>query len=491
MLSKSQVGCFVLGWSTATLWYRYKLQSKGVSLDTGARTLEQLLENLCGSLTEVLSLASASPNSEIGFQVDLRRLILSAQTTLDLLRNMVRCHFANPDIRRLVLGRETSTASTEDLPMEQQSSTDHHHNAKAYSGSMLYTPTRTPDQRDHRRRDRVSRPSNLRTSATPSSLNSTTNPSHETPFSTPNEQPPSEPSRIDTIDNKPPMDSVMSTPRTNEFTPVTLFEKALQDALAGNISCRSYRPKYCGCKTKMEYTAKLHCVRQCCDQIFSDPIKNKWFQEKIKGIFATMLARSSSASVNEFSTAFDNMVNYVNDCSDRSGILPELTNKNIDVLNVYDIAIDYMLLDAFDDLENPPSSVTSALSASWVGASIRRKCLETAVWSIIKARANVSFGAFKTKYYGVTLALTPFLASGLLGCGSPEFNEGCRTFKTVTLRFVHELFDSVGGQLTIEELVDDMMAVSKDWVRDFEAVEVQDTKKATNCIPYGASPGHV
>ena len=36
------------------------------------------------------------------------------------------------------------------------------------------------------------------------------------------------------------------------------------------------------------------------------------------------------------------------------------------MMTFYDIVIDFILLDAFDDLENPPSSVTTVVQNRWL-----------------------------------------------------------------------------------------------------------------------------
>ena len=36
------------------------------------------------------------------------------------------------------------------------------------------------------------------------------------------------------------------------------------------------------------------------------------------------------------------------------------------MLTFYDIVIDFILFDAFDDLENPPSSVTTVVQNRWL-----------------------------------------------------------------------------------------------------------------------------
>ena len=40
-------------------------------------------------------------------------------------------------------------------------------------------------------------------------------------------------------------------------------------------------------------------------------------------------------------------------------------------MNVYDIALDFVLLDAFDDLENPPGAVVAVLQNRWITAGMK------------------------------------------------------------------------------------------------------------------------
>lgn len=35
-------------------------------------------------------------------------------------------------------------------------------------------------------------------------------------------------------------------------------------------------------------------------------------------------------------------------------------------MNVYDIALDFILLDAFDDIAHPPSAILAVLRNSWI-----------------------------------------------------------------------------------------------------------------------------
>lgn len=41
-------------------------------------------------------------------------------------------------------------------------------------------------------------------------------------------------------------------------------------------------------------------------------------------------------------------------------------------MNIFDIALDFMLLDAFDDLSSPPSALLSVIQNNWISDSIKQ-----------------------------------------------------------------------------------------------------------------------
>lgn len=55
----------------------------------------------------------------------------------------------------------------------------------------------------------------------------------------------------------------------------------------------------------------------------------------------------------------------------------ELTSRGVTCINFYDVLIDFILLDAFDEVEKPPSSIKAILQNRWVSESFRKT-----VWKI-------------------------------------------------------------------------------------------------------------
>lgn len=57
-------------------------------------------------------------------------------------------------------------------------------------------------------------------------------------------------------------------------------------------------------------------------------------------------------------------------------------------LTFFDVVIDWCILDAIDDLANPPSSITSVMSNRWLGNDFKRTGMSSAVWSYIKKKKS-------------------------------------------------------------------------------------------------------
>lgn len=53
-------------------------------------------------------------------------------------------------------------------------------------------------------------------------------------------------------------------------------------------------------------------------------------------------------------------------------------------MNIYDVALDFLLLDAFDDLADPPQALSSALQNSWFS-----EWMKQSVSSVITTLFNV------------------------------------------------------------------------------------------------------
>ena len=49
-----------------------------------------------------------------------------------------------------------------------------------------------------------------------------------------------------------------------------------------------------------------------------------------------------------------------------------LVSYQVVCMNIYDIALDFLLLDAFDDLASPPSAMLSVIQNGWISDGIKQ-----------------------------------------------------------------------------------------------------------------------
>lgn len=124
------------------------------------------------------------------------------------------------------------------------------------------------------------------------------------------------------------------------------------------------------------------------------------------------------------------MIRYVSVETNWKQIKDELATREVCSLNFYDIVLDFILLDAFDDLDNPPSAITAVIQNSWLSQSFKETALGTAVWSVLKAKRRLLKypDGFITRFYAINEYLVPVLAWGFLGT-DPELNKACHFLK--------------------------------------------------------------
>lgn len=108
-------------------------------------------------------------------------------------------------------------------------------------------------------------------------------------------------------------------------------------------------------------------------------------------------------------------------------IRDELATRDVHYMNFYDVALDFILLDAFEDLENPPSAIVAVIQNRWLSQSFKETALATAVWSVLKAKRRLLKypDGFITRFYALNEYLVPVLAWGFLGPIDSELSKSC------------------------------------------------------------------
>jgi hypothetical protein len=95
-------------------------------------------------------------------------------------------------------------------------------------------------------------------------------------------------------------------------------------------------------------------------------------------------------------------------------IQDELATRSVLHLNFFDIVLDFILLDAFEDLENPPGAILAAINNRWLSQGFKESALSTAVWTVLKAKRRLLKypNGFISHFYSINEHLVPTLALG-------------------------------------------------------------------------------
>ena len=155
---------------------------------------------------------------------------------------------------------------------------------------------------------------------------------------------------------------------------------------------------------------------------------------------------------------YDEMVRFVMDSNNLKAIEDELKTREVNCFNFYDVALDFILLDAFEDLESPPSAVTAVIKNKWLSQSFKETALATACWSVLKAkRKYLKYpDGFMSRFYSINEHLAPVLAWGFLGTDE-ELTKSCNQMKSKLVEYLKCLFDINQTRYTnLEDLVSDI-----------------------------------
>lgn len=74
-------------------------------------------------------------------------------------------------------------------------------------------------------------------------------------------------------------------------------------------------------------------------------------------------------------SAYDCLLGFLDSC-DWVALEEELRARGVVAITFYDVLLDFILLDAFEDLEEPPSSVTAVVQNRWLSNSFKESVSE-------------------------------------------------------------------------------------------------------------------
>lgn len=158
------------------------------------------------------------------------------------------------------------------------------------------------------------------------------------------------------------------------------------------------------------------------------------------------------------------MLDFLQELKNWEDVEKELSLKGVKAMTFFDVVMDYILMDAFDDLDNPPSSVTAVIQNRWLSNGFKEtvslllsypsastcissylnmlnfcpsQALATAVWSVLKAKRRMlkyPYG-FMSHFYSISEHMSPLMAWGFLG-PDEKLREVCYYFRVSLLIFI-------------------------------------------------------
>lgn len=236
------------------------------------------------------------------------------------------------------------------------------------------------------------------------------------------------------------------------------YEEALQLAEDGDISCRVLRTEMLDCLGDLDFLAKLHCVRQACELILCERTTRTFLSETGKKILSSIIVKAHK-SPSRFEEVFEELVSFLENTDHWENTEVELATRGVRHLNFYDIVLDFILMDSFEDLENPPISIQNVINNRWLNSSFKETAVASSCWSVLKQKRQhmkVQDG-FIAHFYSVCEQISPVLAWGFLGPES-SLHDFCCFFKDQVLLFLKDIFDLDKVRYSsVETLAEDML----------------------------------
>ncbi|XP_062268955.1 mitoguardin 2 [Platichthys flesus] len=243
--------------------------------------------------------------------------------------------------------------------------------------------------------------------------------------------------------------------------PSALYEEALSLVREGKVSYRCPRTELLECYGDQDFLAKLHCVRQAFQVLLSDETHRTFFMETGKQMITGLMVKANK-SPKGFLESYEDMLLY----TQREGTWPvtqmELEGRGVVCMNFFDIVLDFILMDAFEDLESPPSSVVAVLRNRWLSDSFKETALATACWSVLKAKRRLLMvpDGFISHFYAISEHVSPVLAYGFLG-PRQHLSEVCTIFKQQIVQYLKDMFDHDKVRFTsANSLAEDILNLS-------------------------------
>ncbi|KAJ1519846.1 hypothetical protein ONE63_004090 [Megalurothrips usitatus] len=228
-----------------------------------------------------------------------------------------------------------------------------------------------------------------------------------------------------------------------------LYKDALKKLEEEGIPYRCLRTEMVNCNSDTEYLSKLHCVRLAFQYLFLDHTTWQWCADAGRQVLVDLLLFADK-DPKDFLVAYEEMLEFLQELKHWEDVEKELSLKGVKAMTFFDVVMDYILMDAFDDLDNPPSSVTAVIQNRWLSNGFKETALATAVWSVLKAKRRMlkyPYG-FMAHFYSISEHMSPLMAWGFLG-PDEKLREVCYYFRDQVMSLLQDIFSFQKSRYTV------------------------------------------
>lgn len=198
-----------------------------------------------------------------------------------------------------------------------------------------------------------------------------------------------------------------------------------------------------------------------------DSTTSQWVADTGRQVLTDLLLLSDK-DPKDFLVGYEDMLRFLQEPSNWAAIEKELDQRNVKALTFYDVVLDFIILDAFKDLDSPPTSVTAVVQNRFLSNGFKETALTTAVWSVLKAKRRLLkySNGFMAHFYIISEQISPLMAWGFFG---PDENlrDVCHYFREQTLGFLVDIFSFQKCRYeTVEDLSADIFQQMKERVNN-------------------------
>lgn len=222
------------------------------------------------------------------------------------------------------------------------------------------------------------------------------------------------------------------------------------------------RTKITRCESDEEFIAKVHCLRLAFQSIFENDLNRNFFIDIGKEILKTLSNYYPIDQKDCFNT-YDELINFVTTSDNYQLIEDEIATRSIPCRSFYDIVIDYVILDSFEDLDDPPQTVVAVLKNQWMPIGFKEIAMKAAILAVLKFKRSklVYKNGFFANFYNILDYILPILAWGFLG-NNINLTFNCTLIKQTIMEAVQDYFSFDRVRYTsLDDLTYDILEITK------------------------------